>query len=644
MKSTSKFLPAIIGVLILTTGYLLVYQFWYSSTPFGIVPVYDGKENLQDAERIINGETFEFPFMRVPLYPYILAFGERVNVFDLTLISLARWLNSIAVLLTTFLSAHLAWLIWKRVSAIWIAGILVGLNPVVVYFAADPLDISLATTCLVAGAWCLYKGYISRKDPIIFWLIGGIVLGIGMGIRAHLFLVAICWPVLAGLAALRNRRTRKLPSIIAAVLVGLIGPLLSFIGIGLVNQAFSGEFRMMPWGGSYVLWAGNGSLNNGRYYVPASREDFEHSFTHSLHADAAFQYQRMTGDAAPVNVSELSSYYWDEVVTMIMKEPGSWVKLLGRKLYILIHNYEQYEGKTYSLQKSISPYLSTNPIAWGILLTLATLGGGILAYSRKTSFLGILVLVVLYLLTILATFSASRYRVPLIPLLGILAGGVPKLYYRRDQFSKRGVVTMAFVCSIVIVLTFVPFAGIAEKDTYLNDYGLMADVAFQEGFDEEAIHWAQLAMVINSSRNHLKEISTLSRFRLWFNQEKPTPSESEARKQLEELELLNGKIPLLTFARGVYLWKLGDFANACIVWRYGVEQFGDQASIDALIWHCDLDLPLLESLPTKEWKRTLAIKTGDTSFKAAGQPRLSENDILAFSETYRIAFAPFLAE
>ena len=93
-----------------------------------------GKQNLLIAEKMYRGEAFEDPFHRAPLYPFIITLAQRVNVFGFETPTIARILNGIALLVTTWFSAHLAWLIWKQRYAIWIGGLAVGLNPVLVFF------------------------------------------------------------------------------------------------------------------------------------------------------------------------------------------------------------------------------------------------------------------------------------------------------------------------------------------------------------------------------------------------------------------------------------------------------------------------------------------------------------------------------
>ncbi|MCZ6671567.1 MAG: hypothetical protein O7C75_01370 [Verrucomicrobia bacterium] len=624
---------------------MLVHQLWYSATPLGIDPVLDGRQNLLTAERILNGESFEDPFHRAPLYPYLLALLQKVNVFGLALPSLVRWLNGLAVLATTLMAARLAWLIWWRRYAVWITGLLVGLNPVVIFFAGDPLDITLATTCLTAATFILFLGYKSRDFPWIHWLGGGLVMGLGMAMRSHLLLLGILWPVLAGMATMRNRDTCKLSYILAAACIGVVGPIVSFLGVGFANKAVADEFRITPWGGAYLLWAGNGPMNNGRYYAQSVRVEFDGEYENPTKYESIYQYQQLTGKQPPFEVDEMNSYFMGETFKQIFQDPVTWIRLMFRKAYSLVHNYEQYDNKTFSLHKSFSPYLRINPIGWGFLITLGTLGAGVLCFSRKTTFWGLMVLIFFYSVMILATFTANRYRVPLIPLLAVLAGGVPKLYYRRDQFSQRGIVTISLLGVAATILTFFPLAGIAEKDTYQADYGLLANAAHRQGFDEDAIYWAELALVFDSGRDDLLEVAALSRFNHWFTHPNNTPSEKKARDLLEELEILNRNSPSLAYARGVYLWKLGDQSNACFLWKYAAEQYAHSGSMAALVWNCDVDREFLNTLSSKEWEKFVAIKAGDTGFRAeSGESDLTDDAIISFSEMYRIAFAPFISE
>ena len=79
----------------------------------GLEPVLDGRQNIIIAEKMYEGESFNQPFHRAPLYPYLLSLAYRINVLDLPEHLVARGMNSFFVLITTFFACHLAWLIWK---------------------------------------------------------------------------------------------------------------------------------------------------------------------------------------------------------------------------------------------------------------------------------------------------------------------------------------------------------------------------------------------------------------------------------------------------------------------------------------------------------------------------------------------------
>ena len=81
---------------------------------------------------------------------------------------------------------------------------------------------------------------------------------------------------------MRNRNTRRPNYILIAFGLGMVGPILSFLGVGLANQAVSGEFRMTPWGGAYLLWAGNGPMNNGRFYAQTVRVEYGGAYENPL--------------------------------------------------------------------------------------------------------------------------------------------------------------------------------------------------------------------------------------------------------------------------------------------------------------------------------------------------------------------------
>ena len=647
MKSDPKFTSALRGVLLVTAGYLFIYQLWYSGQPMGLDPVLDGKQNLLIAEKIHEGASFDQPFHRAPLYPFLISLARHINILDLPVPLVARGMNSFFVLVTVFFTCQLAWLIWKKKYAVWFAGIAVGCNPVVLFFAGDPLDITIATSCLVIACWTAYRSYRSRRFRWELYLIGSLAIGAGMAMRSHLLLVGILWPFMLGLAATRNKSTRKPNYIGIAFALGIIGPALSFLGVGMANKAVSGEFRMTPWGGAYLLWAGNDAdLNNGRYYKQTVDVDYEDGeYQNPTILESIYYYVDETREEPPYDISAMNEFFIDGTIDNITDDPVTWMGLMLRKFHSLVHNYEQYDNKTFSLQKYESPFLRFNPIGWGLLFLAAALGGCLLISDRKSSFWGLMLIIGLYGIMVLSTFTANRYRVPLIPLLAVMAAGLPKLYFRSDRVSKRQKVIMVYVGGVVATLTFIPFFGIAAKDTYLADYALMANAAHRRGFDKDAVEWSDLALEIDSSREDMLEIKLVSQFNTWYGYGKNWVITEWAEKHLEDIEESNKDTEQLTYIRGVYLWKLGRHEEACRFWKHAFLTFDDEDSAFALVWNCDLSEEELNQLPESTRRKAAAIRNKEIGFKESPDtdPYTAET-IRDLGRFYLFAFEPFKDE
>lgn len=643
MKKNTKFSSALRGVLLITSGYLFIYMLWYSGQPMGLDPVLDGKQNLLIAEKMHDGESFDQPFHRAPLYPFLVSLAERVNFLDLPLPLVARGLNSFFLLVTTFFTCQLAWLVWKKNYAVWFAGIAVGCNPVVLFFAGDPLDITIATSCLVVAVWSAYRSYRSRRFRWGLLLLGSVFIGAGIALRSHLLLVGLLWPVILALVATRNKNTRKPIYIGLAFAIGIVGPAASFIGVGMGNKAASGEFRMLPWGGAYLFWAGNGELNNGRYYKQTVDIDFEDGeYQNPSILESIYYYVDETREEPPYDIDAMNEFFMDEAIDEILDDPVAWLGLMLRKTHSLFHNYEQYDNKTFSLHKYDSPFLKINPIGWGILFLAAALGACILYSDRKSTFWGFLMIFGLYAVMVLSTFTANRYRVPLIPILAIFAAGLPKLYFRSDRVSKRQKVIMIYVGGVVATITFIPFFGIAAKDTYLADYALLANAAHRRHVHDDAVDWADLALEIDSSRDDMMEIKIISLFNTWYGYGKNWVITPWAEGYLEDIEEFNKDTEELTYIRGVYLWKLGRHEEACRFWKHAFASFSDDDSAFALIWNCDLSDTEINQLPESVRLKVAAIKNKEVGFKETPEsdPYTAE-DIRDLSRFYLFAFEPF---
>src|SRR5690606_27536219 len=108
----------------------------------------------------------------------------------------------------------------------------------------------------------------------------------------------------------------------------------------------------------------------------------------------------------------------------ILDNPVAWLKLEAFKLYAVFNDFEQYNNKTYSFHKSLSPWLRYNPISWGILLILAATCSSVLWHQKRRDLLATLFIAGAFGSGLLLYMASARFRLPLVPILAILTGGV----------------------------------------------------------------------------------------------------------------------------------------------------------------------------------------------------------------------------
>ena len=167
--------------------------FW--QTPLGQMPVLDGSENFSLAHQIAFGSLPKEPFFRSMLYPALLAIPCALG-FEDELFCIA----SLAGIISHFLSSIFVFLIvknlWKNDKAALISALIYGLYPPAVYYAAEPLDITLAITFMLSALYFYFLS-IDKKEKKYFAL-SGLSLGISGLLRSNVLpftIIYIVYPI-----------------------------------------------------------------------------------------------------------------------------------------------------------------------------------------------------------------------------------------------------------------------------------------------------------------------------------------------------------------------------------------------------------------------------------------------------------------
>lgn len=341
------------AVLIYTCGFLA----WYSTTPLGLIASTDDREILALARQIASLNLPREAFYRAPGYSALLALALHAGLPDQHLMLFARIFNGLCHLASTAMVFGLARTLWPRIGAAYLAATLVGFNPVLLHFAGDALDITLASALLVAGVSASVSPRASRGASAL---------------AATAFAAAtVCRPQLLPLVGLPmllawhagRRRAGDLVAGLAPVVV-LLG------GLATVNYLLAEDFRVLPWQGAFSAWAANHAGANGRYFAQTLTIDAYAEDANTARIESELLY-RQQQPAKPDDYRTMTRYWRGQSRAAILEAPGRWLQLLASKLRYLLNNEEQYNNKTYAFHKARSPWLRHNPLGWAWVWVMA---------------------------------------------------------------------------------------------------------------------------------------------------------------------------------------------------------------------------------------------------------------------------------
>ena len=461
--------------------YALGHLTWYLGTPLGRVPVLDERENIDLALAISGGTLEHAPFYRAPGYALLLALvrlcGIPASGLFPAALALGCLLHAANAALVSALSGR-----WFGPRAALLGGLLLGLDPVLVHYATQALDATFSLTLFLVGINFLTRGSCQGgKDSD--WA-GASLSWAGAGLVRPNFLLA--WAALLPAAAvIPGPRLRRLTAALAGVV--LLG------AMALWQGKVGGVASFMPWQGAYNLWAANRPGANGRFYTQHVSLSPEAARGNPARAESILLYQA-ENKGQPADIPRMNAYWRGRFMAEVTGHPARWALFMARKAYALLNTWEQYNNKTFAFHKALSPWLSWNPICWGILLVLGVAGAARL--RSESPFQAVLLSWVTLALaaSIILFFVSARFRLPLVAILAALSGGClasPGFWSAWTPGRRVGLLAAVVATGLV---TFSRLGGVDDTSTFVQDHALLARAAYTVGDDALALGEANEAL------------------------------------------------------------------------------------------------------------------------------------------------------
>jgi hypothetical protein len=401
--SFSRVLGIILTIAVLLRIALILYVEHHSAR----FDFPDSRRYVQVARNIADGNgPIDSPAVRAgtdPLYPAILSLGISFGLNDTpAILRFGRTINSLCALASVILLALIARrLIGPRAALI--AATLLAIDPILLFFNGLVLTESLYIMLLLAAIYFVTR--LGDHRPAFWALLAGLALGLGAITRStSLFLSIMMLPYVWRLTSGNS------PARVRAVMIFMLGFATCLSPIVGRNFRLFGHFVPVRTGGGASLleafgpWA-DGGPGMDRIAYPPAPPDADEYLRDRINREAAVEWIRQN----PANAIRMA-----------------WTKLM--RMWSITINAPGYSSSSYRLMG----WATVTPI---YVLSIA----GIYFLRRRSVVLALCLIPAVYFSCVHMIFVGSvRYRLPVMPLLFLLAGAAIDRLWRGEPRSLDG--------------------------------------------------------------------------------------------------------------------------------------------------------------------------------------------------------------
>ncbi|PXA03606.1 hypothetical protein DDZ13_11540 [Coraliomargarita sinensis] len=200
--ATPTILPGQLRLIVaIAAVHIVAWYAYLSHIPLGLYPTAQEIEVIENAFSLAEGSANAGDSNTV--YELLLSIPARFVSSASELVFVARFINALALILATTIIAHATGQYWKRNRPIWIAGLLTGLNPVLVFWSAEVSPTLLAVLLTSLGFAFLLR-WLRHPSPQRSLIIGLLVCLV-IALERSMLLFALIWPATAWLYPNRRR-------------------------------------------------------------------------------------------------------------------------------------------------------------------------------------------------------------------------------------------------------------------------------------------------------------------------------------------------------------------------------------------------------------------------------------------------------
>jgi tetratricopeptide (TPR) repeat protein len=442
--------------------YLAAFQ-----TPLFHAPIVDEAWHDQWARELLNGH-WQYPhvFFRAPLYPYALAVLYALSGESVALARAFQLLIScVSVVVFYLLARRLAPRRVARVAAL----VLCFYGTMIWYEQALLLPVVEIFFDLVL-LYLLVR--YDRSGSRFTLAAAGLVAGLSIITRPNLglFLLGALWFL--------SRRTKWAPKVVGraqrAALFG-IAVVLPVVPVALHNYRYSGDFIPVSSQGGINFYLGNNPVADGLTMVmPELPIDETMSWDRFVPATDSVA-QKLSG--RKLSPGEIQTFWSNRFMRFMFSHPGDFLAGLARKTYFFFAGAENSDNFDLYFYRRLNPVYAALVWRWGLhfpfgLISPLALAGLVMLWPRRSELRWLYAFVLLYAPTVIGVLVTARHRLPVIPMLVLVAvWGVWLLCERWPSWSARRRLAVGAALAGLFVVTNLELFGLGfqnDRQSHLN--------------------------------------------------------------------------------------------------------------------------------------------------------------------------------
>ncbi|MBN2177886.1 MAG: tetratricopeptide repeat protein [Deltaproteobacteria bacterium] len=474
-------------ILIATLALRIIALLGLQNTIYFDYLLYDERVYHIWASKIADGTYHSSSVYKfAPLFAYMMAFIYKILSPQVIYIRILNIVFGVG-------ACYLIYLTGKELAGrlVGIAACLVAaLYKPFIFYSIVPLKAALSVFLLALTVYLFVAALGKRSMVKLFFM--GVALGLMLNVRPQCILVIPLLPVLIGWDDFKNGTPFK--SMASNFVVYMLGIAIAVSPFVTRNYIVTGKMALTTSQSGFNLYQSN-RIGSGP--VPFAT-------TSPFHQGIQFTIEASKRVGRKLTPEEASSYWKEETIKEIKKEPGAFFQKVCKKILSFSQQFQLTDHYNIPFMSQFVPFFKIPFFSFWFIFPLGMAGMGI-SVLRSARARALSMIFFVYGSTLIIFFTTTRYRLPLLAILIPFAVmGIKDLI---SAINKRHYFAISFWAVILVfslILGALPTEKTGDMTAYYNGHAI---VLHSKGASDEALLYWEKSSALNKRYSDFANMS-----------------------------------------------------------------------------------------------------------------------------------------